>query len=520
MSVKEAVSKLGDAAVQAIRKELTMLLEKKVFEPVMWEHLNRIDKEKCIRSFIFMKEKYLASGKFEKVKARLVGNGAQQDRNVFESLSSPTTALTSLMIVGVISAKEHRTVATADITGAYLNAEMPTRQVMLISKEVAKILVSINGDYLKYMRNDGTVPVILKRALYGCVQSALLWYNKMRQFMTKIGFEVNKYDECVFMRNTTMVVLYVDDILVAAKDVASMEEFIERLRDEFKDITVNRGAVHNYLGMVLDFSSEGSFKVSMEKYICKIVEDFGGKGNAPTPALDNIFGVEDEEMVGQEDRETYHSAVASILYAAKRARPDVLLATSYLTTKVCAPTRGDMKKLARVLSYMNGTSSKCIVLTACSDMCIRTYIDASYGVHSDGKSHSGLVITLGTGPVFVRSCKQKIVTKSTWEAELVALSDGSSQALWTKRFVMELGYDLPVVIFQDNKSTIQSIKRGRPSSDRSRHVDIKYFWLSSQIADGIMSVEYMPTENMIADILTKAMQGQIFQRLDKELRGE
>ena len=520
LSVKKATEMLGSAATEAIKKELTMLLEKQVFHPVKWEDVSKEDKIKSIRSFMFMKEKYLPSGKFDKVKARLVGNGAQQDRDIFESLSSPTTSLTSLMIVGTLAARDGKTVVTADITGAYLNAMMPDRQVMLIGKEISEILISMDENYKKFLRRNGDIPVVLDRALYGCVQSALLWYNTMRQFMVELGFAVNPYDECVFSMGMVTVVLYVDDLLIVSSDDLQLNSFLVKLKNKFKEITVNHGTIHNYLGMVLDFSRKGVFRVSMDIFINKIVQDFNGKGHAPTPALDDMFKSDSGELLNDNDRQTFHSAVASILYAAKRARPDVLLATSYLTTRVSAPTEGDMKKLQRLLSYLRATTSKGIELSASEDMRIKSYIDASYAAHSDGKSHSGMLITLGSGPIFVKSNKQKIVTKSTWEAELVALSDGCSQAIWTQHFMSKLGYEIPVVIYQDNKATIASIKKGRPSSDRSRHVNVKYFWLSSKLQEGSIDVQYMPTEDMIADVLTKPMQGSLFKKLERELRGE
>jgi hypothetical protein len=108
-------------------------------------------------------------------------------------------------------------------------------------------------------------------------------------------------------------------------------------------------------------------------------------------------------------------------------------------------------------------------------MRVRAYIDAAYGVHQEiGKSHTGCAIVIGDGgPVYNKSTKQKIVTKSSTEAELVGLSNTASQAIHMRNFVIVQGYDVgPVIIYQDNMSCMALMKRGGPCSDRSRHIKV------------------------------------------------
>ena len=146
-------------------------------------------------------------------------------------------------------------------------------------------------------------------------------------------------------------------------------------------------------------------------------------------------------------------------------------------------------------------------------MIVRAYIDAAYGVHTaSGKSHSGCVITLGeAGPVFVKSAKQKIVTKSSTESELVCLSDNASQALHLKNFVIAQGYEVgPAILYQDNISTMALMKRGGPGSERSRHINIRHFWLAERVEGGEAIVEHLSTKDMWANALTKPTQGAQF----------
>jgi hypothetical protein len=147
-------------------------------------------------------------------------------------------------------------------------------------------------------------------------------------------------------------------------------------------------------------------------------------------------------------------------------------------------------------------------------MTVKAYIDAAYGVHQEsGKSHTGCVIVLGdAGPLFAKSGKQKIVTKSSTEAELVGLSDTASQVIHLRNFIRAQGYETgPAVIYQDNMSCMALMKRGGPGSERSRHINIRHFWLSEKVEDHEVIIEYLGTEKMYANVLTKPVQGAQFE---------
>jgi hypothetical protein len=148
-------------------------------------------------------------------------------------------------------------------------------------------------------------------------------------------------------------------------------------------------------------------------------------------------------------------------------------------------------------------------------MTVRAFIDASYGVHaSSGKFYTGCAIVLGeAGVLSARSSKQKIVTKSSTEAELVGLSDSAAQAIHLKNFVSEQGYSVgPVVIYQDNLSCMALMKRGGPGSERSRHINIRHFWVAERVTNGDVVIEHLSTNLMHANVLTKPVQGAQFER--------
>jgi len=187
---------------------------------------------------------------------------------------------------------------------------------------------------------------------------------------------------------------------------------------------------------------------------------------------------------------------------------------------VSLATEEDASKLKRVLSYLNNTRELGIVIGHKGEpVSLSVYADASYAVHGDYKSHGGIVISHNRGPVLVKCSKQKIVTKSSTEAELVTLSDATSLAAYNIEFLKGQGYSVNAVLHQDNTSTISLAENGRSNSDRTKHIGIRYFFVKQYIENGSMKIEHCPTLNMIADILTKPLQGELFRKLRNLLLG-
>jgi hypothetical protein len=223
------------------------------------------------------------------------------------------------------------------------------------------------------------------------------------------------------------------------------------------------------------------------------------------PATADLFTISDSPLLPRDRSDTFHSCVARLLYLAKRIWPDMLTAISFLSSLVQAPTEADEKKLTRLLKYLNATADCPIVLSFDPSAQVIAYIDASYAVHGDFRSHSGVYITIGSGSIFCRSSKQKLNTKSSTEAELVALSDGLTQVLWTRNYLLAQGFACPpAVVYQDNMSTMELAIKGRPCSGCTRHIHTRYFWIHDRIASLEVIVEYCPTE-ILADILIKPL---------------
>ena len=254
----------------------------------------------------------------------------------------------------------------------------------------------------------------------------------------------------------------------------------------------------------------------MRGYSDEVVSTSGVHRTARSPATDGLFEARDgAELVAVATRVWFHKVVAMVLYLAKRIKPECLTAVSYLTTRVMKYTVDDVRKLQRLVRYIGATRDRGLALMpGAGGITVKLYVDASYGVHHDGKSHTGSCVVVGdVGAVQGRSSKQLIVTKSSTEAELVGLSDSANQGLCIRTFLIAQGYHMPAMtILQDNQSCMTLIAEGRSGAEYTRHIQIRYFWVKEQVDKGEVRIEYLRSEDMYTNVLTKPLQGAQFVR--------
>jgi hypothetical protein len=166
------------------------------------------------------------------------------------------------------------------------------------------------------------------------------------------------------------------------------------------------------------------------------------------------------------------------------------------------------------MQYLRATANLPLTLEADIAHIVKCWVDASFAVHLDMKSHTGGMMSLGKGAAYRTSTRQKLNTKSSTEAELVGVNDVMPQILWTRYFLEAQGYGVEdSLVYQDNQSAILLEKNGRASSGkRTGHINIRYFFVTDQIAAGEVKVEYCPTGEMLGDFFTKPQQGILFRK--------
>jgi hypothetical protein len=158
--------------------------------------------------------------------------------------------------------------------------------------------------------------------------------------------------------------------------------------------------------MTLDYSVPGEVAIWMDDYIANLFEEAPADmaGTATTPTADHLFTVNDNpEYLDDATSELFHHLTAKLLFLCKRARPDIQTAVAFLTTCVKRPDRDDYKKLARVIRYLRGTPTMALTLEGDDAQIVKWWIDASFAVHPDMRSHTGGTLSLGKGSVYSTS---------------------------------------------------------------------------------------------------------------------
>jgi hypothetical protein len=286
------------------------------------------------------------------------------------------------------------------------------------------------------------------------------------------------------------------------------------LKTEFAgDVKYSSDQDLSYLGMHLQVE-RGRIKISMQAYVEGLMKECDITDSVSSPATADLFKVDaDSLLLHKRDAKVFHTVVAKLLYLSKRVRADILLAVAFLTTRVKAPTEQDNKKLQRVLKYLNGTKDQCLLLKPTGELKLEGFIDAAFGCHNDGKSHTGVLITFGKCMVATMSSKQKIVSKDSTEAELVALSDKVLSIVQCNEFLRDQGLTVGVpTVYQDNTSCIQLVTKDG-GIFRTKYFNVRRARVRELIDKGIISVTYLETRRMLADLLTKPLQGALFRFL-------
>ena len=520
----------GQQGVDAIVKEMKQFHDREVVRPLLPEQITPDIKKRALGYLMFLKMKRTGE-----VKGRGCADGRPQRiyKDKLET-SSPTVCTESVFIGSAMDAKEKRAVAHVDIPGAFLQTEASDDTIIKIQGVLVTTLVKINPEWKKYVVLEGKrqTPTIYSKAikaLYGTVDAAKLFYDNLSSFLINdMGFKRNTYDSCVLNKDIKgsqcTIMFHVDDLKLSHASEDVLTTIIEALNKRYGGImplSISRGRIHDYLGMVFNYNTEGQVTIHMYQYVNEVLNGVPdrykeGIGSA-TPASSNLYDIrnreeEDVTLLSNKEREEFHTVTAQLLYLSKRARPDLQTAIAFLCTRVKSPDADDDKKLARVIRYLEKTKYLPLILRVNKNGAVQWWVDASFAVHEDMRSRTGINMSLGVGTVYGASQKQKINTSSSTEAELVGVADAMPKMIWCKYFMQEQGYIVSdVYVYQDNESAILLETNGMRSVGKgSRHINIKYFFVTDKVKGKELKVMHCPTGEMIADFYTKPLQGSAF----------
>lgn len=479
--------------LKAIQNEIEVLEESET-----WIIVEKPENIKPLDSkWVFTKKQ---TNNDEVYKARLVVKGFQQKGNL-EDTYSPVLRLQTLRILLSVAVQRNYIIHQMDVKGAFLYGR--------IDEEVyLKPPLGINVKH-------GCVLKLLK-SIYGLKKSPKYWYEHLHELITKFGFLRSENDYCLYSKDNLYILIYVDDLLIMGNNLKSLEEVKEFLKLNFrmKDMGSNN---LKYLGISI-YKQNYCLYIHQKKYLENILEKYRMENCNPieTP-MDENFKIEKHCKIDLTLERQCRSLIGSLMYATIGSRPDLSHSVYYLSRFQSTPCPELWIALKRILRYIKGSLDlKLKYSKGNSNTVLVGYADADWARDNDRKSTSGYLFKIYNNTVIWRSKKQTAIALSTTEAEFISLCEASMEMCWIIKLLKDLGISVETVkIFEDNLSTIKAIKN--PDQKRLKHIDIKFNFIKQKVSEGLITLEYINTQNQVADIFTKPVKKSIFKFLINKL---
>nr|CAN77134.1 hypothetical protein VITISV_039954 [Vitis vinifera] len=370
-------------------------------------------------------------------KARLVVKGFQQKEGIdYTEIFSPVVKMSTIRLVLGMVAAENLHLEQLDVKTAFLHGDL----------EEDLYMIQPEGFIVQGQEN---LVCKLRKSLYGLKQAPRQWYKKFDNFMHRIGFKRCEANHCCYFKSFDnsyiILLLYVDDMLIAGSDIEKINNLKKQLSKQFamKDL----GAAKQILGMrIIRDKANGTLKLSQSEYVKKVLSRFNMNEAKPvsTP-LDSHFKLSKEQSPKTEEEKDhmskvpYASAIGSLMYAMVCTRPNIAHAVGVVSRFMSRPGKQHWEVVKWILRYLKGSLDTCLCFTGAS-LKLQGYVDADFAGDIDSrKSTTGFVFTLGGTAISWTSNLQKIVTLFTTEAEYVAVTEGGKEMIWLHGFLDELG---------------------------------------------------------------------------------
>jgi hypothetical protein len=450
-----------------------------------------------------------ALGNTCRAKSRFVAQGFRQVHGVdYIDTYSPVAGSNTLRLLLSIAASLGAITRHFDVKTAFLNGVMDTELFVRLPPQLIELVGGIDDRLDKNSIADNKVYLSLKKGLYGTKQASRIWNQRLTKELLDSGLSQSGYDPCLFYRHKNgtyiYILVYVDDLLTVTNDHQQVEEVINRLRNS--KITINDlGEPSKLIGLQVSRPSPHTVLISQESYAKSKIEEFH-LDTAKDRSSPAIGPLQTTEPCGTNT--PFRQLIGSLQYLASGTRPDIAYSVSSLSRFNNNPGQEHWTAAKNVLRYVKGTQgygiSYCGKPGITCNIDIECFVDSDFATSSDAKSISGYVIKIAGGPIIWSSRKQSMVTLSSTESELVALTSASRELAWLINVLQEIKLTptLPVPIFEDNQACISNVY-GEGVSNRTKHINIRHFYVQQQVKSGLQQVTYVKTTDNIADILTK-----------------
>ncbi|CAL9028009.1 unnamed protein product, partial [Prunus brigantina] len=353
----------------------------------------------------------------------------------------------------------------------------------------------------------------LRKSLYGLKQAPRAWNAKFTGYLPAIGFKASQSDPSLFVKKEgseiVILLLYVDDIILTGSSTSLVQTTIEELSSvfEMKDM----GQLTYFLGLQISYLSTGSIFVSQQKYAKELLAKAGMTTckacSTPCKPHTQVLQTEGEPL---KDPSLYRSIVGTLQYLTF-TRPDLAYSVNAVCQYMTNPSETHFLLVKRILRYIQGTMEYGITFSP-GDMHLHAYSDADWaGDPSTRRSTTGFVVFIGSNPVSWQSKKQGSVSRSSTEAEYRALANTAADIAWVRQVLADLHEYLPEppLLFCDNLSAL-ALSSNPVQHSRIKHLDIDFHFIRERVQRRDIMVQYIPTEEQIADVFTKGLYGPVF----------
>jgi Reverse transcriptase (RNA-dependent DNA polymerase)/gag-polypeptide of LTR copia-type/Integrase core domain/GAG-pre-integrase domain len=440
-----------------------------------------------------------------KYKARLVAKGFTQRYGIdFDETFAPVALYTSIRALLSLAAYHDWELHQMDVKSAYLNGDL---DIPIYMRQPEGFVVPGKEDHVCQ----------LKKSLYGLKQAGRTWHRKIDVSLKNRGFHALHADYCVYVRHqdshTIIIALYVDDLLLASDHLPSLEKF---KRDLTKDFDMeDLGEASFLLGISIERDRQArTVSISQPAYINTLLQRHGmADCNAvSTPMDEGARFLKSEGQAAPEEVRAYQVIIGGLTFAAICTRPDISFAVNSLSRFASNPDPSHVLAAKRVLRYLRGTVNYKTIyngnsIQGNSNPTIVGYCDSDWGMRlEDRRSTTGYVFTLCGGAISWQSKHQRTVALSTVEAEYMAATHACKEAVWWRSFLRGLGYDVsqPTIIYSDNQGSI-ALTKNPEHHQKTKHIDIQYHFIREKVMENIISLQYIKTGDMMADVLTKPL---------------
>jgi hypothetical protein len=532
MSISQALAILPHPLVhQSVETELNNLTKYDV-----WNYLpaNIKPDGEVLPCKLFLKLKYKPDGAIDKLKSRLVAGGHRQKEGTWDRTPSTNVDPTIVLFLLSVAHLSNFTICTSDIPSAFLNAKLKEKLFMRISSKLAQTMLAVKPNLQPYLRNDGSIVVSLNKCIYGLHQAPLEWSETLFHFFKNLGFSRSTIDRCVFFKllsngSKIIVLVHVDDLMIFSNNTDAERELKTNLQLMFGDMKFDylSDQPMSYIGLSLQRSNDGFIELTQKGYCNQIIKDyesFRGKQmkSYVSPSTSSIKDLRRSDIPDESITVPFLRFTYSLLWVARMSHPELLFTIGILTTLCAAPPATAFEHLDRAFGYLSTVVDEPLRLKATSHQ-LAVYADASFALHNDGKSHSGIIIQVGGSTIYVGSEKQKFVTLSACESETAAVVSGDMRTLPLSFLKEELQFaqspdEIITAIFQDNQSTIRIVANGEGLGGKSRTFRVKYGYLKERLSQKAAAIFYLPTNNMLADIPSKPAMQSNFRQLTKLIK--